>query len=155
MCMVQKIVILRTYELVSTLPRYHVSHNLENTILFVLRSILLRYLVSEERRLLDSNKIKLIAKFSPPENVPKMRSTLGHIEWSGEAIEDYANTIVHLTNLTKKMFHYLASRLSKCEGKFTIVPYFISPSWDLPFNIYCDASNFAVDDTLCQLFREE
>ena len=139
---------------------YHVSLNPEKTILFVLRGILLWHLVSEESRLPDPEKVKVIAELPSPLNVPKVRSALGHIGWYREVIEDYANTAISLTNLTKKEVPFMWTQ--ECQNTFDIwkcklkrVPCLISPNWDLPFHIYCDASNFAVGSALCQPFGDE
>lgn len=81
------------------------SINPKKTILFVLRDILLRHLVSEEGRLPDSDNVNVIFKLLPSKNVPKVQSALGHIRWYWEVIEDYANTDIFLTNLM--MFHLI------------------------------------------------
>ena len=134
--------------------QYHVSLNLEKTILFVLRGILLGHLVLEEDRLPDPDKVKVIAELPPPMNVPKVRSALGHIGWYREAIENYANTAIPLTNLTKKDVPFMWTQDSQnafdiLKGKLTSASCLISSNWDLPFQIYCDTSNFAVGSVLC------
>ena len=121
---------------------YHVSLNLEKTILFVLRGILLGHLVSEEGRLPDPNKVKVIAELPPPMNVPNVLNGLGHTGWYREAIEDYANTAIPLTNLTKKYVPFMWTQ--ECQNAFDILKGNLTsascrifPNWDLPYLLRC------------------
>ena len=69
--------------------------------------------------------------------------------WYREAIEDYANTTIPFTNLTKKDVPFIWTQ--ECQnafdilkGKLTGAPCLIFPNWNLPFHIYCDDFHFAV-----------
>ena len=63
---------------------------------------MLGHLVSDEDRLPNFEKVKVIIELPPSKNMPKVQSVLGYIRWYRKAIEDYANTAIPLTNLTKK-----------------------------------------------------
>ena len=127
-------VTLRTYKLVSNVAvEYHVSLNSEKTILFVLRGILLGHLVSEEDRLPDPNKVKVIAELPPPMNVPKVRNAFGHTGWYCEAIEDYANTAIPLTNLTKNDVPFMWTQ--ECQNAFDILKGKLTSALALSFPI--------------------
>lgn len=76
-------------------------------------------MVSEECRLPDPNKAKIIVELLEPEIMPKVQSALGHIGWYYEAIEDYANTAIPLSNLTKKDIPF--SWTQECQNIFVIL----------------------------------
>ncbi|GJV71615.1 reverse transcriptase domain-containing protein [Tanacetum coccineum] len=69
----------------------------------------------------DRAKIDVIAKLPYPTNVKGVRSFLGHFDFSNDC---------------KKAFNIL-------KEKLTTTPIIISPDWNAPFEIICDASDFA------------
>ncbi|GKA03018.1 reverse transcriptase domain-containing protein [Tanacetum coccineum] len=71
----------------------------------------------------DKAKIDVIAKLPYPTNVKGVRSFLGH---AGFTVDD-----------CKKAFNIL-------KEKLTTAPIIISPDWNFPFELMCDASDFAV-----------
>ncbi|GKF06506.1 reverse transcriptase domain-containing protein, partial [Tanacetum coccineum] len=70
----------------------------------------------------DRAKVDVIAKLPPPTSVKGIRSFLGH---------------------ARKAFETL-------KKKLTEAPILVAPDWDLPFEITCDASDFAVEAILGQ-----
>ncbi|GKC86720.1 reverse transcriptase domain-containing protein, partial [Tanacetum coccineum] len=96
--------------------------NWEKCHFMVKEGIVLGHKISKSRIEVDREKVDVIAKLPPPTSVKGIQSFLGH---AGEAFE----------TLKKKL---------------TEAPILVSPNWDLPFEIMCDASDFAVGAVLGQ-----
>ncbi|GJW64311.1 reverse transcriptase domain-containing protein [Tanacetum coccineum] len=103
----------------------------------------------------DRPKIDVIANFSYPTNVIGVRSFLGHTGFYRRFIKDFSMISKPMTkhlmkdakfdfsNDCKKAFNILKERL-------TTTPIIISPDWNVPFELMCDASDFAVGAILGQ-----
>lgn len=50
----------------------------------------------------NPDNVTVIAKPPPPKNVLKVHIALAHIGWYCQAIQDYADTTIHLTIVMKK-----------------------------------------------------
>ncbi|GJU27995.1 reverse transcriptase domain-containing protein [Tanacetum coccineum] len=103
----------------------------------------------------DRAKIDVIAKLPYPTNVKGVRSFLGHTGFYRRFIKDFSMISKPMTKLLmkdakfdfsddyKKAFNILKERL-------TITPIIISPDWNVPFELMCDASDFTVGSVLGQ-----
>ncbi|GJS38101.1 reverse transcriptase domain-containing protein [Tanacetum coccineum] len=103
----------------------------------------------------DRAKIDAIAKLPYPTNVKGVRSFLGHAGFYRMFIKDFSMISKPMTKLLmkdmkfdfsddcKKAFNILKERL-------TTTPIIISPDWNVPFELMCDASDFAVGAVLGQ-----
>nr|GEX41270.1 reverse transcriptase domain-containing protein [Tanacetum cinerariifolium] len=90
--------------------------NWEKCHFMVKEGIVLGHKISKSRIEVDREKVDGISKLPPPKSVKTIQSFLGHVR---EAFE----------TLKKKLIE---------------VPILVNPDWDLPFEIMCDASDFAV-----------
>ncbi|GJS76737.1 reverse transcriptase domain-containing protein [Tanacetum coccineum] len=95
----------------------------------------------------DRAKIDVIAKLPYPTNVKGVRSFLGHAEFYRRFIKDFSliskpmikllmkDAKFDFSNDCKKSFNIL-------KEKLTTAPIIISPDWNVPFELICDASDF-------------
>ena len=111
----------------------------------VREGIVLGHLVSSKG--LDVDKAKV-------EVTQELRSFLGHFGFYRRFIKDFAKVLKPLTFLLCKEKDLIIEE----EGKHAFIqlkqslveaPILQSPNWDLPFEIMCDASNFAVAQFWC------
>jgi hypothetical protein len=103
----------------------------------------------------DRAKIEVIEQLPPPTNVKGIRSFLGHAGFYRRFIKDFSQIARPLTNLLAKdapfefndecldAFYYLKKALVSA-------PIIQPPDWSLPFEIMCDASDYAVGAVLGQ-----
>ena len=121
----------------------------------VREGIILGNLVSERGIKVDRAKIEIIEKMSPPTSVKEVRSFLGHAGFYCRFIKDFSLITKPLTSLLLKdatfvfddLCHEAFCRLKKA---LTTAPIMQPPNWDLPFEIMCDASDYAVGAVLGQ-----
>jgi len=100
-------------------------------------------------------KIEVISKLPPPTNVKGIRSFLGHAGFYRRFIKDFSKVAKPLCNLLEKdsLFDFSDECLSAFEllkKKLIEAPIIISPDWSQPFELMCDASDFAVGAVLGQ-----
>ena len=100
-------------------------------------------------------KIEIIEKLPPPINVKGVRSFLGHAGFYRRFIKDFSQIARPLTSLLVKdapfdftdeclaAFHNLKKALISA-------PIIQPPDWTLPFEIMCDASDYAIGAVLGQ-----
>ncbi|XP_039687849.1 uncharacterized protein [Medicago truncatula] len=111
--------------------------------------------VLERCEQVDRAKIEIIEKMLPPTSVKEIRSFLGHAGFYRRFIKDFSSITKPLTNLLLKDadFTFDDSCLQAfCRLKEALItaPIIQSPDWNLPFEIMCDASDYAVGAVLGQ-----
>ncbi|GJW01994.1 reverse transcriptase domain-containing protein [Tanacetum coccineum] len=101
-----------------------------------------------------SLKVDVIAKLPPPTTVKGVRSFLGHAGFY-RIIQDFSKIARPMTHLLEKDTPFVF--LDECLASFKILkkrlteaPILVSPDWDLPFELMCDASDYAVGAVLGQ-----
>ncbi|GJX55635.1 reverse transcriptase domain-containing protein [Tanacetum coccineum] len=104
--------------------------NWEKCHFMVKEGIILGHKVSGSRIEVDKAKIKAISKLPYPTNVKAIQSFLGHAGFYRRFIKDFSQITHPMTQL--------------------LAPIMIKPSWSLPFEIMCDASDYAVGAVLGQ-----
>nr|GEX45416.1 hypothetical protein [Tanacetum cinerariifolium] len=102
---------------------------------------------TQERGYDDRAKVDVIAKLPPLTTVKGIRSFLGHAGFYRRFIQDFSKIARPMTHLLEKDTSFFFS--PECQSSFEILkkkltkaPILISPDWDLPFKIMCDASDF-------------
>nr|GEZ01492.1 retrovirus-related Pol polyprotein [Tanacetum cinerariifolium] len=98
----------------------------------------------------DKAKIEVIAKLPHPTTVKGIRSFLGHASFYRRFIKDFLKIARPMTRLLEKDTIFFFSKecveaFQTLKRKLTEAPILISPDWDLPFELMCDASDFAID----------
>ncbi|CAA6658086.1 unnamed protein product [Spirodela intermedia] len=97
----------------------------------------------------DRAKIDIISKMKPPNSVKQIRSFLGHAGYYRKFIQDFSKISKPLTMLLSKdvPFNFdekCFESFSEIKRLLTEAPILQAPDWSLPFEIMCDASNYAV-----------
>ncbi|GJZ22477.1 reverse transcriptase domain-containing protein [Tanacetum coccineum] len=121
----------------------------------VKEGIVLGHKVSEASLEVDKAKIDVISKLPPPSNVKGIRSFLGHAGFYQRFIKDFSKIIRPLTKLLKKdtPFEFnddCHNAFESLKEKLTCAPVIVSLNWNLPFELMCDASDFAIGAVLGQ-----
>jgi hypothetical protein len=103
----------------------------------------------------DKAKIQVIEKLQPPTSVKGIRSFLGHAGFYRRFIQDFSKITKPLCNLLEKDVPFLFSEeclvaFNTLKEKLTSAPVIVAPDWELPFELMCDASDFAVGAVLGQ-----
>ncbi|KAK1684572.1 hypothetical protein QYE76_045420 [Lolium multiflorum] len=103
----------------------------------------------------DRAKVEAIEKMPYPRDVKGIRSVLGHAGFYRRFIKDFSKISKPLTNLLQKDVPFVFD--DDCKEAFetlkkalTTAPVVEPPDWNLPFEIMCDASDFAVGAVLGQ-----
>ncbi|GJW63478.1 reverse transcriptase domain-containing protein [Tanacetum coccineum] len=132
----------------------------------VKEGIVLGHKVSVAGLEVDKAKINVISKLPPPTNVKGIRSFLGHADFYRCFIKDFLKIALPLTKLLEKdtSFEFndeCHKALNSLKEKLTCTPMIMIPNWNLPFELMCDASEFAVGailgqkDALRHLFKKQ
>ncbi|XP_042396837.1 uncharacterized protein LOC121986983 [Zingiber officinale] len=103
----------------------------------------------------DTAKVEVIENLPPPTNVKGVRSFLGHAGFYRRFIKDLSKISKPLTNLLIKETEFLFDEncldaFSRLKEALISAPIMQVPDWTLPFEIMCDASDYAVGAVLGQ-----
>ncbi|KAI5323819.1 hypothetical protein L3X38_032892 [Prunus dulcis] len=129
--------------------------NWEKCHFMVEQGIVLGHSISSKGIEVDKAKIDVIAKLPPPTSVKGVRSFLGHAGFYRRFIKDFAKISRPLCTLLAKdtPFNFDKACLeafNKLKALLTSAPIIAAPNWDLPFELMCDASDYAVGAVLGQ-----
>ena len=129
--------------------------NWEKCHFMVNEGVVLGHLISERGIQVDKAKIEVIEKLSPPVNVKGVRSFLGHAGFYRRFIKDFSKIAKPLTQLLLKDATFVFTdacleSFNRIKEALISAPIIQSPDWNLPFEIMCDASDYAVGAVLGQ-----
>ncbi|CAM8947845.1 unnamed protein product [Rhodiola kirilowii] len=129
--------------------------NWEKCHFMVQEGIVLGHMVSHRGIEVDRAKVEVIEKLPPPKDVRGIRSFLGHAGFYRRFIKDFSKIAKPLTDLLcqEADFNFNNSCLSAVNNlktALTSAPIVQPPDWELPFELMCDASDFAVGAVLGQ-----
>ncbi|GJW86091.1 reverse transcriptase domain-containing protein [Tanacetum coccineum] len=121
----------------------------------VKEGIILGHKVSGSGIKVDKSKIKAISKLQYPTNVKAIRSFLGHAGFYRRFIKDFSQVARPMTQLLVKDAPFNFSEecihaFDKLKHELTQAPLMIKLDWSLPFEVMCDASDYAVGAVLGQ-----
>ncbi|GJY64344.1 putative nucleotidyltransferase, ribonuclease H [Tanacetum coccineum] len=127
--------------------------NWEKCHFMVKEGIVLGHKISGAGIEVDRAKIDVIAKLPYPTNVKGVRSFLGHAGFYRRFIKDFSMISKPMTQLLMKdakfdFFDDCKKAFNILKEKLTTTPIIISPDWNIPFELMCDASEFAVGAVL-------
>ncbi|KAH9658022.1 hypothetical protein KPL70_023327 [Citrus sinensis] len=103
----------------------------------------------------DKAKVDLISNLPPPKTVREVRSFLGHADFYRRFIKDFSKVSRPLCNLLAKDVPFIFDdsclvAFEKLKQLLTSSPIIQPPNWSLPFELMCDASDYAVGAVLGQ-----
>lgn len=132
----------------------HLVLNWEKCHFMVTDGIVLGHKISEKGIEVDKAKIEVMTNLQPPKTV-EICSFLGHAGFYRRFIRDFSKIARPLTQLLCKEVAFVFD--AKCLEAFLTLkqalvtaPVVQPPDWDLPFEVMCDASDFAVGAVLGQ-----
>ncbi|GJR71874.1 reverse transcriptase domain-containing protein [Tanacetum coccineum] len=129
--------------------------NWEKSHFMVKEGIVLGHKISKSGIEVDRAKIDVIAKLPYPTTVKGVRSFLGHAGFYRRFIQNFSKIARPMTHLLEKETPFYFSK--ECIEAFitlkknlTEAPILIAPDWNEPFELMCDASDFALGAVLGQ-----
>ncbi|GJZ18317.1 reverse transcriptase domain-containing protein [Tanacetum coccineum] len=133
----------------------HLVFNWEKCHFMVKEGIMLGHKVSSAGLEVDKAKIDVILKLPPPTNIKGVRSFLGHAGFYRCFIKDFSKIARPITKLLEKdtPFEFIdecQKAFKLLKEKHTCAHVIVSPNWNLPFELMCDVSDFAVGAVLGQ-----
>ena len=129
--------------------------NSEKCHFMVEQGIVLGHIVSSRGIEVDKAKIEVIQSLPYPTNVREVRSFLGHAGFYRRFIKDFSKISAPLCELLKKEMGfefttYCRSAFDDLKARLTSAPIIQAPDWSKPFEIMCDASDYAMGAVLGQ-----
>nr|GEW77452.1 DNA-directed DNA polymerase [Tanacetum cinerariifolium] len=122
---------------------------------FQREGIVLGHNISKSRIKVDRVKVDVIAKLPHPTTVKGVRSFLGHAGFYLRFIQNFSKIARPMTHLLEKETPFVFSKecvdaFNTLKKKLTESPILVVPDWNLPFELMCDASDFAIGVVLGQ-----
>ncbi|GJT40158.1 reverse transcriptase domain-containing protein [Tanacetum coccineum] len=129
--------------------------NWEKSHFMVKEGIVLGHKISKKGIEVDKAKIDVIAKLPHPTTVKGIRSFLGHAGFYSRFIKDFSKISLPMTHLLEKNTPFVFSEeciqaFQTLKKKLTEAPILIAPNWDQPFELMCNASDYAIGAVLGQ-----
>ena len=121
---------------------------------------MLEHLVSGKKLEVDKAKIEVIQNLPLPATLRDLWYFLGHIGFYQRFIRDFVEVSKPLTTLLSKDKEFFIDKegeraFEMLKLAFIEAPILKSPNWDLPFEIMCDASDYAVGAVLGQRIEKK
>ncbi|KAG7556813.1 Reverse transcriptase domain [Arabidopsis suecica] len=129
--------------------------NWEKCHFMVREGIVLGHKISEKGIEVDKGKIEVMMQLQPPKTVKDIRSFLGHAGFYRRFIKDFSKIARPLTRLLCKEAEFefdedCLKAFHTIKEALVTAPVVQAPNWDYPFEIMCDASDYAVGAVLGQ-----
>ncbi|WVZ70996.1 hypothetical protein U9M48_019623 [Paspalum notatum var. saurae] len=127
--------------------------NWEKCHFMVRRGLVLGHIISEKGIEVDKAKIETVERLPPPTDIRSLRSFLGHAGFYRRFIKNFSKIAKPLNYLLQKDVPFEFT--DECEVAFRKIkellvkaPIIQPPDWNLPFEIMCDAGDYAVGAVL-------
>ncbi|GJT37581.1 reverse transcriptase domain-containing protein [Tanacetum coccineum] len=129
--------------------------NWEKCHFLVKEGIVLGHKILKSEIEVDKAKVDVIVKLPHLTSVKGVQSFLGHAGFYRRFIQDFSKIAWPMTHLLEKETLFIFSKecieaFNILKKKITEAPILVAPDWDLPFEIICDASDYAVGAVLGQ-----
>jgi hypothetical protein len=125
----------------------------------VKQGIVLEHVISERGIEVDKAKVEMVEQLPPPTNVKSLRRFLGHAGFDRRFIKDFSKITNPLTHLQKDVsFDFDEKCLAAfrtLKSALVCAPIIQPLDWSQPFEIMCDASDYAVGAVLGQKRKVE
>ncbi|GJR02321.1 reverse transcriptase domain-containing protein [Tanacetum coccineum] len=117
--------------------------------------IVLGHKILKSRIEVDRAKVNVIAKLPHQTTVKGVKSFLGHAGFYRRFVQDFSKIARPMAHLLKKETPFVFSKdcidaFETLKKKLTEAPILVVPDWNLPFELMCDASDFAIGAVLGQ-----
>nr|GEU84716.1 reverse transcriptase domain-containing protein [Tanacetum cinerariifolium] len=117
--------------------------------------IVLGHKISKYGIEVDRAKVDVIAKLPHPTTVKGVKSLLGHAGFYRRFIQDFSKIARPMTHLPEKETPFVFSKecidaFNTLKKKLTEASILVVPDWNLPFELICDASDYATGAVLGQ-----
>nr|GEX66998.1 reverse transcriptase domain-containing protein [Tanacetum cinerariifolium] len=127
----------------------------ENGHFMVKEGIVLCHNISKQGIEVDKAKVDVISKPPHPTTVKGIRSFLGNAGFYRRFIQDFSKIARPMTRLLEKDTPFNFSQecveaFQTLKRKLMEAPILIAPDWDIPFELMCDACDFAIGAVLGQ-----
>ncbi|CAN6573275.1 unnamed protein product [Malus baccata var. baccata] len=129
--------------------------NWEKCHFMVKQGIVLGHIIFENGIEVDKSKLDLVRHLPSPTSVREVRSFLSHAGFYRRFIKDFSKVAQPLCQLLQKDVAFDFNR--ECTTSFnqlkellTTAPIIVPPDWRLPFELMCDASDYALGAVLGQ-----
>ena len=121
----------------------------------VQEGIILRHRISARGIEVDKAKIEAIEKLPPPSLVKGIRSFLGHTGFYRRFIKDFSQIAKPLSSFLVQGTPFdfdeqFVQAFSILKDRLVSAPIVVAPDWDLPFELMCNASDYAIGAVLGQ-----
>ncbi|KAL4311744.1 hypothetical protein GQ457_01G025110 [Hibiscus cannabinus] len=129
--------------------------NWEKCHFMVTEGIVLGHKISHKGIEVDKAKIEVIEKLPPPISVKGIRSFLGHMGFYRRIIKEFSKISKPLCTLLQQNQPFLFDQFchdafKKLKQSLISAPNVVPPDWTSPFELMCDASDYAVGAALGQ-----
>nr|GEX08756.1 reverse transcriptase domain-containing protein [Tanacetum cinerariifolium] len=145
----------KTMEVLKWCEDTNLCLNWEKSHFMIKEGIVLGHKISEKGIEVDKAKVDVISKIPYPTSVKGIRSFLGHAGFYQRFIKDFSKIARPMTRLLEKDTPFFFSQ--ECVDAFqtlkrmlTEAPILIASDRDMPFELMCDASDFAIGAVLGQ-----
>ncbi|KAM1559976.1 hypothetical protein TB1_003248 [Malus domestica] len=129
--------------------------NWEKCHFMVKQGIVLGHIISEKGIEVDKSKIFLVRHLPSPTSIREVCSFLGHAGFYRRFIKDFSKIAQPLCRLLQKEVAFEFTK--ECTASFnqlkellTTAPIIVPTDWSLPFELMCDASDYALGAVLGQ-----
>nr|GFA22790.1 DNA-directed DNA polymerase [Tanacetum cinerariifolium] len=129
--------------------------NWEKSHFMVKEGIVIGHKISKQGIKVYKAKVVVISKLPHPTTIKGIRSFLGHAGFYRRFIKDFSKIARPMIRLLEKDTPFIFSQecvdaFQTLKRKLTEAPILIAPDWDMPFELMCDASDFAIGVVLGQ-----
>ncbi|CAL9029388.1 unnamed protein product [Prunus brigantina] len=133
--------------------------NWEKCHFMVQQGLVLGHVISSRGIEVDKAKIDIISKLPPPTSVKGVRSFLGHAGFYRRFIKDFSKISRPLCALLSKDVEFIwtegcMNAFNTLKKLLTSAPIMMAPDWNLPFELMCDASDYALGAVLGQRVKK-
>nr|GEU79564.1 reverse transcriptase domain-containing protein [Tanacetum cinerariifolium] len=123
--------------------------NWEKSHFMVKEGIVLGHKISKKGIEVDKAKVDVITKLPYPTTVEGIRSFLGHAGFYRRFIKDFSKIARPMTRLLEKDTPFIFSQecvkaFQTLKRKLTEALILIASDWDMPFELMCDANDYAI-----------
>ncbi|KAM1578700.1 hypothetical protein ACFX1Z_040226 [Malus domestica] len=129
--------------------------NWEKYHFMVKQGIVLGHIISEKGIEVDKSKVDLVRHLPSPTSVREVHSFLGHAGFYRRFIKDFSKIAQPLCQLLQKEVAFefdeaCSTAFKHLKEALTSAPIITPPDWSLPFELMCDASDYAIGAVLGQ-----